>query len=518
LQCGFVGAASSSNTAVKFPTGKAHQQRLYFIHSTIGEIAIFTYNTLVNFTDPKFFFFLSIFLIVYRLRIFPKPLVILIGSYCFYAFWDWRLLTILVILSTFNFKAGKIIFRSKSNVADLTLKVSLVFNICTLGVFKYFNFFIVELDQLMKYFGFKVNLPSLSILVPLGISFYVFQISSYIIDIRRRKLEPNFDLVTFSAFSSYFPHMAAGPIMPASLLLPQIASGYRKITKDEILVGIALIINGLVRKIVIADTLAPMINRVYGSPASFDWRILTAAAIAFSLQIYGDFSGYSNMARGISKLMGIDLIINFQQPYFSRNLQQFWRRWHISLSNWFRDYLYVPLGGNRMGLSRTLLNLVFVMVVAGLWHGADRGFLVWGFLHGLGLAIFHLWRSLSPNLVKRFSPLKALFGFFLTQIYVLILWIPFRLPNLEMAIDFISRVLSKQSGSFEISDLLIVMQMALFTLAIDVFEKMWSKRDGKLRQTLLNSPLYFGILIGMPTIMVTIFYSSTIVPFIYFAF
>jgi len=424
-----------------------------------------------------------------------------------------------MILSFINFASGKYISQVSETKAKKLLVLTLFFNLGLLGVFKYFNFFTIELSNLLTFVGLEANVTTLEIIAPLGISFYIFQISSYVIDIYRKRLVPIDSLIVFSAFASYFPHMAAGPIMPARSLLPQIASNYRKLDKNEIITGVALIVNGLVRKIVIADTLAPMVNRVYGSPQSFDWKVLILATLGFALQIYGDFSGYSNMARGISRLLGIELIINFKQPYFSRNIQDFWRRWHISLSSWFREYLYIPIGGSKGTIWRTVLNLTFVMVVAGLWHGAGVGFLIWGLMHGIALALYHLARNyklLSDG--KMSSYFLALPSILLTNFFVIILWIPFRLPETTASIDFLIRILSRQVGIFELPDLILVFQMLFLTISLDLLERIWTLELYKIRKALLARPLTFGILIGLAISLVASYSSSQVTPFIYFQF
>jgi D-alanyl-lipoteichoic acid acyltransferase DltB (MBOAT superfamily) len=208
------------------------------------------------------------------------------------------------------------------------------------------------------------------------LSFFIFQTSSYIIDVYRGNLKPEASFVNFATFVVYFPHMAAGPIMPARVLIPQIASKKVRPNFDQVQSGLFLIAIGLFRKIVIADTLAPMVNRIFGSPGNFDWKSLIIASIGFGLQIYGDFAGYSAIARGVSRLFGIEMMINFSQPYLATSITDFWRRWHISLSTWFRDYLYIPLGGNKRGKLRTNVNLLIVMIIAGLWNGAASWFLI----------------------------------------------------------------------------------------------------------------------------------------------
>jgi len=460
-----------------------------------------------------------VFLLIYKSRIVSKPLLILVASYAFYAFWDWRFLSLLALLSVVNFVAGKYVYSSSGRAARRALFLTIAFNIGLLGIFKYFNFFLLELANLLEVIGFEANLTTLRIMAPLGISFYIFQITSYVIDIYRKHLIPTNSLIVFSAFASYFPHMAAGPIMPAKDLLPQIATKYRKLESYEIASGIALIVNGLVRKVVIADTLAPMVNRVFGSPQSFDWKVLVLATIGFALQIYCDFSGYSNMARGISRLLGIELIINFKQPYFSRNIQDFWRRWHISLSSWFRDYLYIPLGGSKGTAFRTTLNLLLVMTIAGLWHGAGIGFLIWGFFHGLALALFHLLqRYKNPNLTSKVPVFSMIISIILTNIYVIVLWIPFRLPETTDSIDYVNMILARQVGIFELPDLILIFQMLVFTILLDLIEQTWTLNAYPIRTKLLGHPILFGCVMGLALALIATYSSSQVTPFIYFQF
>jgi alginate O-acetyltransferase complex protein AlgI len=474
----------------------------------------------VNFTAPSFILFFIVFLIIFKFRILPKTLLILIGSYTFYAFWDWRFVGLLILLSLVNFVAGLIIYNQKDIKRKLTLFFALAFNISILALFKYFNFFLDGVANLLLLFKFQVNLPTLEILVPLGISFYIFQISSYVIDIYRGQLLPTKNIVLFSAFGSYFPHMAAGPIMPARLLIPQLIAPYRSITSQETISGISLFANGLFRKIVIADTLAPMVNRVFESPSAFDWKILVAATIAFGLQIYGDFSGYSNMARGISRLLGIELIVNFRQPYFSPNIQVFWRSWHISLSTWFRDYLYVPLGGNKskrfIGTAR---NLLVVMVIAGLWHGAAIGFLLWGLLHGLALITYHYWIKFEVVFNRLYIKLLVFFiGLVLTNVFVFLMWIPFRLPEIDSLFNFINLLLNFNRGVVEIPDFLLVLEMLLLTLLTDLFERAWTLDSVGVRSYVVKRPILYGALAGILITFAVLFRSSQVVPFVYFQF
>lgn len=266
-----------------------------------------------------------------------------------------------------------------------------------------------------------------------------------------------------------------------------------------------------------------MVDRIFTSQESWDWKSLILASIAFGLQIYGDFSGYSNMARGVSRLLGIELVLNFRQPYFSRSIQEFWRRWHMSLSTWFRDYLYIPLGGNRSNLkARTYFNLILVMLVAGIWHGAAWGFLVWGMAHGLLLVIQRLFSSFSrPEFIFANVKVMRIANFLmkvtLTNAFVFTLWIVFRNPNPEVFLSIFNRILSREPGVFELADVLLVVEMLILTILIDIIEVVWQKKPG-IRSWLLSRPYLVGILIGILGLLSMTFQSSDVVPFVYFQF
>jgi D-alanyl-lipoteichoic acid acyltransferase DltB (MBOAT superfamily) len=380
-----------------------------------------------------------------------------------------------------------------------------------LFVFKYFNFFTEGAQGVFDFIGLQLNLPTIQILLPLGLSFLIFQTSSYIIDVSRGMVLPEKSFINFATFVVYFPHMAAGPIMPSKILLPQISANKITLSPEKVESALFLIALGLFRKIVIADTLAPMVNRILGNPSLFDWKSILLASIGFGLQIYGDFAGYSSIARGVSRLFGIEMMQNFRQPYLSTSITEFWRRWHISLSSWFRDYLYIPLGGNRGKTYRKYSNLMIVMVVAGLWHGAALGFLVWGFLHGLFLIIDKsVNKKKSGNRLVVFAT-KPL-GWVGTQVCVFFAWIFFRNPNLADAVNVIGSILNRSIGTFEISDALLVLFALAITISLDIVEALFSPKI-----KLLN-PLLKGLLFGILIVIILTMRSSSVVPFIYFRF
>jgi D-alanyl-lipoteichoic acid acyltransferase DltB (MBOAT superfamily) len=391
------------------------------------------------------------------------------------------------------------------------LVICLSINLLVLATFKYLGFFGEGLGRMLELIGLSSNLPTISIILPLGLSFFIFQTSSYIIDVYRGNLKPEASFVNFATFVVYFPHMAAGPIMPARVQIPQIARKKVRPNFDQVQSGLFLIAIGLFRKIVIADTLAPMVNRIFGSPENFDWKSLIIASIGFGLQIYGDFAGYSAIARGVSRLFGIEMMINFSQPYLATSITDFWRRWHISLSTWFRDYLYIPLGGNKRGKLRTNVNLLIVMIIAGLWHGAAFGFIVWGLLHGIFLI---LDKYLARNQLKyeKLTLILLPLSWILTQSAVFFAWIFFRNPDLSDALSILSSILNRATGTFEISDALLVLSALIASFSLDLSEKFLAPMYQK------RSQVAKGMLIGSLLIVSLVLKSSTVVPFIYFRF
>ncbi|HJR58817.1 MAG TPA: MBOAT family protein [Vicinamibacterales bacterium] len=365
--------------------------------------------------------FVWFFIAVYALyRMLPhrgQNWLLLVASYYFYAAWDWRFLGLLAASTVVDYTAGRLLASSTSprrRRAYVTL--SLGFNLTLLGFFKYFNFFADSLQTLFTGFGMPLDFVTLRVLLPVGISFYTFVTMSYVIDVYRREVAATRNFVDFAVFVAYFPHLVAGPILRASRLLPQIQLP-RHITGEQIREGLWLILWGFFQKIFIADNLAPLANSIFEPGTAHAGVNVLLGVYAFAFQIYGDFAGYSNIARGTSKLMGIELIENFRFPYLVRTPQEFWRHWHISLSTWLRDYLYIPLGGNRGGPLATHRNLFVTMLLGGLWHGAAWTFVLWGAYQGALLIVyrwagripaFHAWTS-SPSVVARVTSWAVMF-------------------------------------------------------------------------------------------------------------
>jgi alginate O-acetyltransferase complex protein AlgI len=342
------------------------------------------------FDTPIYAVFLALVVLIYwRLGWRSQNRMLLAASYIFYGWWDVRFLGLIAASTVVDYYCAKFIAASDdARRRRLLLMLSLVVNLGFLGAFKYFNFFVDSFATVLETLGFgHVPVTTLRILLPPGISFYTFQEVAYIVDVYHRKLEPADSLIEYALFISLFPHLIAGPIQRPSHLLPQVQAP-REFDQERFFNGLLLILSGLFRKTVIADNCALVADAVFSGrmgPPNLATTML--GTYAFAWQIYGDFSGYSDIARGSAQLLGFHFMVNFRQPYLATSLQDFWRRWHISLSTWLRDYLYIPLGGNRHGEAMTYRNLLLTMVLGGLWHGANWTFVVWGAIHGAGLAV-----------------------------------------------------------------------------------------------------------------------------------
>lgn len=398
------------------------------------------------FNSLDFAIFFPIVFVLYWLvasKITIRNLFILIASYVFYGWWDWRFLFLIAFSSFVDFAIGQLISKTEDkNKRKGLLGISLLVNLGFLAYFKYANFFIDSFIEGFRLFGKEMEPTTLSIILPVGISFYTFQTLSYTIDIYRNQLKPTNNALAFFAFVAFFPQLVAGPIERASHLLPQFFKTYKfnyKLVKS----GLLLMAFGLFKKMVIADRAALYVNEVYNNSGDYDGVAYIYATIFFAIQIYCDFSGYSDIAIGLSRTMGFDLMKNFDSPYFSKSLTEFWRRWHISLSTWFRDYLYIPLGGSQKGYYRTYLNLFIVFVVSGLWHGAAVTFIIWGAIHGLILIIE---KALFKKKQKVFNALglakqnvsNHIFFSLITFGIVCVAWVFFRANNLGNAWHIIS--------------------------------------------------------------------------------
>lgn len=397
------------------------------------------------FNSIQFLLFLPIVFFGYWFvfkRLHIQNLFIVAASYVFYGLWDWRFLFLIFFTSLISFYSGKIIYNQKSNrIRKQIVALNLILNLGILLYFKYFNFFIGSLKILLEQFGFQLDWFTLEILLPVGISFYTFQAISYSIDVYRGKINPTNDFVAFLAFVSFFPQLVAGPIERSTNLLPQFLKS-RHFNYKESIIGCRRILWGFFKKIVIADNCAYMANIIFDSPESCNGSMLVLGAVFFTFQIYGDFSGYSDIAIGTSKLFGINLMQNFHYPYLSRSIPEFWRRWHISLNKWFIDYIYIPLGGSRKGNIKTVRNILIVFLISGLWHGAAWTFIVWGAYHGILSVIyrFGMREHIKSSIIAEHSKIPSIYelgGMILTFILVVIGWIIFRAESLPEAFKYI---------------------------------------------------------------------------------
>jgi alginate O-acetyltransferase complex protein AlgI len=374
--------------------------------------------------------------------------LIVIASYLFYGWWDWRFLSLILFSTLIDYSVGVTLSKEQNtSKRKVLLWISILINLGFLGFFKYYNFFLDNFVTAFSFFGTPINAQGLNIILPVGISFYTFQTLSYTIDVYKRKLEPTEDFIAFTAFVSFFPQLVAGPIERASNLLPQF---YKKRTFEyaKAVDGLRQILWGLFKKIVIADNSAQVANEIFNNSADYSGSTLVLGAIFFTFQIYGDFSGYSDIAIGTSRLFGINLKQNFAFPYFSRDIAEFWRRWHISLSTWFRDYLYIPLGGSRGGTWMKVRNTFIIFIVSGFWHGANWTFIVWGALNALYFMPLLLLKKnrVNTDVVAKGKYLPNIREFFqigITFSLTVLAWTFFRAENIGHALSYLSTIFSK---------------------------------------------------------------------------
>jgi alginate O-acetyltransferase complex protein AlgI len=396
------------------------------------------------FGTPEFAVFLLLVLLVYfNLGHRAQNRFLLFASYVFYGWWDYRFLALLWFTTVLDYNVGRWIVarqeRKDQAGAKRVLLISIVANLVVLGFFKYFNFFIDSADAMLSSMGLTVSWPILHIILPVGVSFYTFQSISYTIDVYRKELAPARRLEDFALYVAFFPHLVAGPIQRTNLL-GQIEQP-RVVTQTLWRQGWYLIVIGLLRKLVIADQAAGFADQAFANPDTMSGAQLAAGLGFYALQIYGDFAGYTDIARGTANLMGFTLMRNFKHPYFARNISDFWRRWHISLSTWLRDYLYIPLGGNRKGPRRTYFNLMVTMLLGGLWHGAAWNFVIWGGLHGFYLAVHHWFSSpdrwWATRLPTSRSTLRTGLAIAFTLSLVVFTWLFFRSPDMATTGSYI---------------------------------------------------------------------------------
>ncbi|MFC1488281.1 MBOAT family O-acyltransferase [Thermodesulfobacteriota bacterium] len=400
--------------------------------------------------------------------------MLLVASYVFYGAWDWRFLSLIWISTILDYICGiKICESNDIRRRKLFLFFSIFGNLSILGFFKYFNFFASNFKTLLTQFGINIHSHFLHIILPVGISFYTFQTMSYTIDIYYKKMVPTKKFFDFALFVAFFPQLLAGPIERAKHLLPQILSP-RKLTLDKFYEGCYLIFWGLFMKMFVADNLAKIVDPLFAADPPYNGIKVLIALYAFAFQIFCDFAGYSNIARGLGKVMGFDIMVNFNLPYFSTNPREFWQRWHISLSSWLRDYLYIPLGGNRKGTLMTYRNLAITMLLGGLWHGAAWTFVIWGAYQGLLLATHRLIMPLLKKIKGPSNELIKNMWFFMKVIFFFHLtcfgWLIFRAQSIEQ----ISQMLHGLTFNFDfMRGILIktnIIQLAFFVFILGVVQ------------------------------------------------
>ena len=446
-------------------------------------------------------------------RRFRRPLL-LIASYVFYGAWDYRFLLLLWFSTVVDYWVGlRLGSTTDEGRRRALLAVSITVQVGILATFKYAGFFVDSAALLLERVGVVAG-PGIELALPVGISFYTFQTISYTVDVFRRRVEPCADFSTFALFVAYFPQLVAGPIERAKRLLPQLEKDRPRPEVGSIQSGLSLILLGLFKKVALADPVAPIADDAFRNAESATTVQLILGIMAFGLQIYGDFSGYTDIARGSSRLFGIELMPNFRQPYLSTSITEFWQRWHVSLSQWLRDYIYIPLGGNRGSKLSTYRNLLLTMLLGGLWHGASWTFVAWGGLHGVFLAA-HRWSQTSPPEGASFAPRgRASMSVAGTFMAVHLAWIFFRAPSFETAFHYLAGIASLRGGLGEVGHLMHVFAACSVMLIIDL-----AMRSGRASfEVMRKRPIRLGFVYGSMTLAIIIFSGTVGRPFIYFRF
>ena len=481
------------------------------------------------FNSIEFLIFLPVVFAIYwllRSKLKWQNAFVVIASYFFYGWWDWRFLILIAFTSVCSYASGLMIEKTRNNVnldeskqqrrAKAITTTNIVVNLLILGVFKYYNFFVESFVALFP--ALNTDRLLLNIILPVGISFYTFQALSYSIDIYRRKLEPTHDIIAFFAYVSFFPQLVAGPIERATNLLPQFTKT-REFDYATAVDGCRQMLWGFFKKMVIADRCGVFVDNIWGNYATQNGSTLLLAAICFTLQIYGDFSGYSDIAIGTAKLFGIRLKRNFNVPYFSRDIAEFWRRWHISLTTWFRDYLYIPLGGSRVSKTKIIRNTFIIFLVSGFWHGANWTFIAWGAYHALlFLPLILLGKNRRyTNIVaegRLFPSLHEFFQMLITFLLAVIGWIIFRAENMHQAIDYFNHLFSTSIFSVPTAIPGLTLIFALVMLVVE-----WINRTQE-HGLVLDSvkPCWLRWMIYYVLTFVILLYSFESETFIYFQF
>ena len=451
-----------------------------------------------------------------------QNLLIVASSYLFYGWWDYRFLSLIFFSTLVDYFVGLKLAKEKNILKrKVLLWTSILVNLGFLGFFKYYNFFLDNFITAFSFFGTEIKPNSLNLILPVGISFYTFQTLSYTIDVYKQKFEPTKDFIAFGAFVSFFPQLVAGPIERATNLLPQFYAR-RKFDYAKAVDGTRQILWGLFKKIVIADTCAEFANLIFNNSADYSGSTLVLGALFFTFQIYGDFSGYSDIAIGTARLFGFDIMRNFAFPYFSRDIAEFWRRWHISLSTWFRDYLYIPLGGSRCGIWTNVRNVFIIFIVSGLWHGANWTFIVWGALNAIYFLPLMLLNKnrINTDIIaqgKYLPSIKELLKMVITFCLTVLAWIFFRADNLAHAFQYLTDIFSQ--SLFSIPRFLVMSRIPIILTIFFILIE-WMGRENQYaieRLGLKWKRHYRWAMYSIFTILIVIF-SDNQQEFIYFQF
>jgi D-alanyl-lipoteichoic acid acyltransferase DltB (MBOAT superfamily) len=480
------------------------------------------------FNSLNFAIFLPIVFILYwfatkgNLKL--QNILLLVSSYFFYACWDWRFMFLLIFSTFLDYFTGIKIYEATNQRKQLFwLWLSIGVNLGFLGVFKYYNFFAASFADGLSLLGFNANLGSLQIILPVGISFYTFHGLSYVLDLYKNRIKPERNFIDYSVFVSFFPLLVAGPIERATHLLPQILKK-REFDYSKAVDGLRQILWGLFKKIVIADNCAEYANTIFNSSQDYSGSTLVLGALFFTFQIYCDFSGYSDIALGTARLFGIDLLRNFAFPYFSRDIAEFWRRWHISLSSWFKDYLYIPLGGSKGGMWMKIRNTFIIFLVSGFWHGANWTFIVWGFLNAIYIMpsiVLNTHRNHLDIVAKgKYLPtLKDFFSIAITFSLTVFAWIFFRAASVTHALSYISEIFS--SSFFSIPHFPGIGKAASIVVLIGIFLIVeWLGREQQYAIAFLGAKWYKPLRWTMyyAIIIVVFWFAGKEQQFIYFQF
>lgn len=488
---------------------------------------------LFNTLDFVFFFIIVITtLIIIKDRKF-QHLFLLLASYFFFYYTSNYLISLLIFTTIWDFYFGKLIYQANNiQSKKFLLVLSLSGNLGLLGFFKYADFTITQFNNLGQNLGFDTHIPLLNLALPIAISFYTFHSITYTVSIYRGQMQPVRSFVDYAIFVTFFPQLVAGPILRANDFLPQLREKIERlgisgklrtivIQESNLKIGVTLMLIGFIKKMFFADNIAPLVNFIFLNPMDYDSLTIILGTIGFGIQIYCDFSGYSDIALGAATILGFKIPINFNRPYFAASPSEFWRRWHISLSTWLRDYLYIPLGGNKKSKHRTYGNLFVVMILGGLWHGASVNFIIWGTLHGLYLVLHRFLNERIPFAKHSFfrSRLGKICSIIITQYFVFLTWIPFRVQNTEYMIHSMNKFIFIDFSFRELIEVASGFKFPIFLICCFITFSIILYRKQDLDKSIANLPLRYWIMFLIGGIsLVIFFFSGNPENFIYFRF